>query len=100
MLPSDASYVIARRDEIIELEEGVIKMLSKLLTAVAVASLAASPVLASPASSLSLSKARAATKGKGESELRPAVLIGFLATIAIIGGAIALANSDDTPDSP
>ncbi len=75
-------------------------MLAKLLTAAAVASLAASPVLASPASSLSLSQARAATSGKKSNELAPAVLIGVLATIAIVGGAVAFANSDDTPDSP
>jgi len=75
-------------------------MLAKLLTAAAVASLAATPVLASPASSLSLSKARVATKGKKSNELAPAVLIGVLATAAIIGGAVILSNSDDTPDSP
>ncbi|MES2986279.1 MAG: hypothetical protein V4808_00090 [Pseudomonadota bacterium] len=75
-------------------------MLAKLLTAAAVASLAATPVLASPASSLSLSKARAATKAKKSNEVAPAVLIGVLATVAIIGGAVVLANSDDTPDSP
>ncbi|RYE03312.1 MAG: hypothetical protein EOP61_05145 [Sphingomonadales bacterium] len=75
-------------------------MLAKLLTAVAVASLAATPVLASPASSLSLSKARAATKGKKSNELAPAAIIGVLATAALIGGAVVLANSDDTPDSP
>lgn len=75
-------------------------MLAKLLTAAAVASLAATPVLASPASSLSLSKARAATSGENKSEVAGAVLIGVLATVALIGGAVAFANSDDTPDSP
>jgi hypothetical protein len=75
-------------------------MLAKLLTAVAVASLAATPVLASPASSLSLSKARAATSGKSKSELRASVLVGVLATLAIIGGAVAFAKGDSTPDSP
>lgn len=75
-------------------------MLAKLLTAAAVASLAATPVLASPASSLSLSKARAATQGKKSNELAPAVLIGVLATVALVGGAVILADSDDTPDSP
>lgn len=73
-------------------------MLAKLFTAAAVASLAATPVLASPTSSLSLS--RVATKGKKSNELAPAVLIGVLATVAIVGGAVVLANSDDTPDSP
>ena len=75
-------------------------MLAKLFTAVAVASLAATPVLANPASSLSLSKARVATKAKKSNELAPAVIVGVLATVAIIGGAVALANNDDTPDSP
>ncbi|RYY25550.1 MAG: hypothetical protein EOP62_13065 [Sphingomonadales bacterium] len=75
-------------------------MLAKLFTAAAVASLAATPVLANPASSLSLSKARAATSGKKSNELAPAVLIGVLATVAIVGGAVVLANNDDTPDSP
>ena len=86
--------------EIIELEEGVITMLAKLFTAAAVASLAAAPVLAGPASQLSISKVRSATKGKSQSELAPAVLIGVLATVAIIGGAVVLADSDDSPDSP
>lgn len=75
-------------------------MLAKLFTAAAVASLAATPVLASPASSLSLSQARVATKSKKSNELAPAVIIGVLATVAIIGGAVALANNDDDPDSP
>ncbi|UZK66241.1 hypothetical protein [Sphingomonas sp. M1-B02] len=63
--------------------------------------MAATPVLAataSPAAKLSLS--RAATSGDEESELAPAVIIGVLATAAIIGGAVALANNDDDPDSP
>ena len=75
-------------------------MLAKLFTAAAVASLAAAPVLASPASQLSISKVRSATKGKSQGELAPAVLIGVLATVAIIGGAVVLADSDDSPDSP
>lgn len=73
-------------------------MLSKLLTAAAVVTMAASPVVAAPASKLSLS--RAATAGEKNSELAPAVLIGVLATVAIIGGAVVLADNDDDPDSP
>ena len=72
-------------------------MLSKLLTAAAVVTMAATPVVAAPASKLSLS--RAATASEKNSELAPAVIIGVLATAAIIGGAIALANNDDDPDS-
>jgi hypothetical protein len=78
----------------------------KLLAAAAVSlSLSASPVLAqaaSPASKLSVSNAgpaRASTDAGDSNELAPAVLIGVLATIAIIGGAIVLADSDDDPDS-
>ena len=75
-------------------------MLAKLFTAAAVASLATAPVLAGPASQLSISKVRAATSSKGESELRPGVIVGVLATVALIGGATILANGDDKPDSP
>ena len=73
-------------------------MLSKLLTAAAVVTMAATPVVAAPASKLSLN--RASTASENDSELAPAVIIGVLATAAIIGGAIALANNDDDPDSP
>jgi hypothetical protein len=72
-------------------------MLAKLFTAAAIASMAAAPVLAAPASSLSLS--RATTSAKKKSDLAPAVLIGVLATVAIVGGAVVLADSDDSPDS-
>lgn len=78
-------------------------MLTKLLTAAAVASMATAPVLAAPANSaskLSLSGVRAATASSKKSELAPAVIIGVLATAAIIGGAVALADNDDSPDSP
>ena len=75
-------------------------MLAKLFTAAAVASLATAPVLAGPAAQLSVSKVRAATTAENDSELAPAVLVGVLATAALIGGAVILANSDDTPDSP
>jgi hypothetical protein len=77
-------------------------MFAKLLTAAAVASLAAAPVLAAPANSaskLSLSGVRASTASGKKSDLAPAVLIGVLATAAIIGGAVALADNDDDPDS-
>ncbi|MDF2384360.1 hypothetical protein JMG10_23010 [Nostoc ellipsosporum NOK] len=77
-------------------------MFTKLLTAAAIASMATAPVLAAPtsASKLSLSGVRAATVSKKKSDLAPAVLIGVLATVAIIGGAVILADSDDKPDSP
>ena len=72
-------------------------MFSKLLTAAAVVTMAATPVVAAPASMLSLS--RAATSSDKDSDLAPAVLIGVLATVAIIGGAVALADNNDDPDS-
>ena len=75
-------------------------MLAKLFTAAAIASMATAPVLAAPASSLSLSQVRSSTVSEDDSELAPAVLVGVLATVAIIGGAVILADSDDSPDSP
>lgn len=73
-------------------------MLSKLLTAAAVVTMAAAPVAATPAAKLSLS--RASTTAENESNVEGAVIIGVLATAAIIGGAIALADNNDEPDSP
>ena len=78
-------------------------MVTKLLTAAAIASRATVPVLAAPvgpAAKLSLSSVRASTASKSKSELAPAVLIGILATVAVVGGAVILADSDDSPDSP
>ena len=77
----------------------------------AVLSISTSPVLAqaakpapvSAAAKLSVAKAkfgRASTDAGDSNRLAPAVIIGVLATAAIIGGAIALANNDDDPDSP
>jgi hypothetical protein len=75
---------------------------NKLLAAAAIASMASAPVLAAPtsASKLSLSGVRAATASKKKSDFAPAVIIGVLATVAIVGGAVVLADSDDSPDSP
>lgn len=79
-----------------------------LMTAAAVTALTATPVLAAqaaqsnPAAKLSIASAkpvRAATMSKKSSALAPAVIIGILATVAIIGGAVALADNDDDPDS-
>lgn len=74
-------------------------MVSKLLSAVAVAAMAVTPVVASANTAASLSLTRASTKGDKGSELAPAVIIGVLATAAIVGGAIALADNSDSPDS-
>ena len=73
-------------------------MLTKLLAAAAVATLATAPVMAAPAAKLSLS--RASTAGEDESEIASAAIIGVIATVAIIGGAVVLAdNDDDASDS-
>lgn len=72
-------------------------MFTKLFTAAAIVSMASAPVLAAPSLSSSV---RATTASKDKNELAPAVLIGVLATVAIIGGAVVLADSDDSPDSP
>lgn len=77
--------------------------LTRLFVSSAIAlSMTSAPVLAAQgaASSLSLKQVRASTKSDKGSELAPAVIIGVLATVAIIGGAVALANNDDDPDSP
>jgi hypothetical protein len=47
-----------------------------------------------------MSGVRASTSTDKDSDLAPAILIGVLATVAIVGGAVVLADSDDTPDSP
>ena len=78
------------------------RLMKLFATSAIVLSMTTTPVLAAQdsASALSLSKARASTKSKKSSELAPAVIIGVLATAALIGGAVALANNDDDPDSP
>jgi hypothetical protein len=78
----------------------------KLFVATATAlSIAASPALAQAGAAAKLSvknvaAARASTDAGDSNKLAPAILIGVLATVALIGGAIVLADSDDTPDSP
>lgn len=75
--------------------------MSKLLAAVAATSLVATPALANTAAPLSVAKVasvKASTSSKKSSKLAPAVLIGVLATVAIVGGAVALAD-DNNSDS-
>ena len=72
-------------------------MLAKLLTAAAVVTMATAPVVAAPASKLSLSRATTATEN--ESDVAGAVVIGVLATAAIVAGAVVLADNEDDPDS-
>ncbi|MCW4463608.1 hypothetical protein OK349_18020 [Sphingomonas sp. BT-65] len=82
-----------------------------LATTVAALSISASPVLAQAAKpapagaakKLSLSNTgsvRASTAAGDSNQLTSAILIGVLATVAIIGGIIVLADNDDDPDSP
>lgn len=77
--------------------------LKTLLAAAAVLSLSTSPVLANSAVALSPARAvaspKAATSPKNANKLAPAVVIGILATVAIIGGAVVLADNDDDSDS-
>ena len=56
---------------------------------------AATPAGALSVKSASVQPVRAAAKS-GKAKLAPAVIIGVLATVAIIGGAVALANNDDS----
>ncbi|UYY58528.1 hypothetical protein [Sphingomonas sp. S2-65] len=72
-------------------------MFTKLLAAAAVATLATAPVMAAPAAKLSLS--RASTAGDKESDIASAAIIGVIATVAIVGGAVVLADNDDDSDS-
>ena len=45
--------------------------------------------------SASVKPVRAAAKS-GKAKLAPAIIIGLIATAAIVGGAIAIANNDDS----
>lgn len=72
-------------------------MFPKLLAAAAVATLATAPLMAAPAAKFSLS--RASTAGDNESEITSAAIIGVIATVAIVGGAVVLADNDDDSDS-
>lgn len=76
-------------------------MLAKLLTAAAVASLATAPVLAAPASPAGkLSLSRAATASTKKSGLHGAAIVGILATIAVVGGTVAITSNSNKPKSP
>lgn len=72
--------------------------LAKIITAVAVASMATVPALAAPAASLSLS--RASTDAENANEVAPAIIIGIIAGAALIGGVVAIVDDKDEPASP
>lgn len=82
---------------------------TKVLTAVAAISMAATPVLAAapaPASKLSLAKAssvpgsvRAGAKA-GKSKAAGGFVVLALAIAAVVGGALAVSDGNDSPDSP
>ncbi|MET0250255.1 MAG: hypothetical protein ABW164_11075 [Sphingobium sp.] len=77
--------------------------LKTLMAAAAVLSLSTTPVLANSAAALSPARAatgvKAVTSPKKASKLAPTIIIGVLATVAIVGGAIVLSDNDDDPDS-
>lgn len=77
--------------------------MSKLLAAVAMSSLIATPALAKTASPLSIANAgsvKASTSSKKSNKLAPGVMVGVLAGAAVIGGIIAIADDNNSPDSP
>lgn len=75
--------------------------LAKMLTAVSVVSLIATPVMASTsASKLSLSQARVATKAAKSNKAVGGFLIPLIAVIAVIGGVVVAVDDNDEPDSP
>ena len=78
------------------------RLMKFVATSAIVLSMTTTPVLAAQGSAASLSigkSVRSSTKSGKANELAPAVIIGVLATVALIGGAVALANNDDDPDS-
>lgn len=67
--------------------------MTKLLAATIASTLVATPVLANPASSLSVAKVRAATNAKGENKaVAGGAIIGVLAAAAVIGGIVVVAD--------
>jgi hypothetical protein len=77
--------------------------MAKFLTAVAVASLATAPVIAAPASKLSVAQSvgvKASSKSGKSNQLGGGFILPLLALLAIIGGGIAISQGDDEPDSP
>ena len=76
--------------------------MKKIISALAAVALMVPSVASAATASESLSvksasvkPVRAAAKS-GKAKLAPAVIIGLLATVAIIGGAVALAGNDDS----
>ncbi|MEJ2456603.1 MAG: hypothetical protein P8Y58_00045 [Novosphingobium sp.] len=71
--------------------------MSKLLAAVAVSSLIATPALANSAAPLSISKVssvKVSTTSKKSNEFTPALLLGLLGIAGVIGGVVAATSSD------
>jgi hypothetical protein len=70
-------------------------LLSMTVPSVASASTAAGSlsVKSTSVSSASVKPVRAAAKS-GKAKLSPSIIIGIIATVAIIGGAVALADND------
>ncbi len=73
-----------------------------LLTAATSLALVVGPTVAqaTSASSLSLTSGRASTSVGKANKIAPAVIIGVVALITVVGGAVAVQTQDNTPDSP
>lgn len=74
------------------------RLMKVMAASAVVVGLAAMPIVAQ-ASAAKLSLSRASTDAEDANEIAGAVIIGVLATAALVGGAIVLADNDDEADS-
>ncbi|RYE00849.1 MAG: hypothetical protein EOP61_12895 [Sphingomonadales bacterium] len=72
------------------------RLLKNLAAAAALASMAVTPLVAQAGAASKLSL-RAVTKAKNGNKAAPAILIGVLATVAIVGGVIVLTDDSGSP---
>ncbi|HTG37823.1 hypothetical protein [Sphingomonas sp.] len=73
--------------------------MTKLIAATIASTLVATPVLANPASSLSVAKVRAASSAEGENKaVAGGAIIGVLAAAAVIGGIVIAADEGGDGD--
>lgn len=70
------------------------------MAAMVALSMTSAPVLAAPASSLSVSQARAGATVEDESQLGGGFIIPLLALAAIVAGILVVIDNDDDPESP
>ncbi|WP_209308463.1 hypothetical protein [Sphingomonas corticis] len=69
--------------------------LKTLIAAGCAVALAAPPALANPASSLSVSRAATATKGKSSELAAPGSIVGLVLAAAVVAGGVIIALDDD-----